>query len=423
MTGNKSAPRGLLERWFQAALKAVDPAVCVPPALPEPPPGRTVVVGAGKAAARMAAAVERHWPGPLSGVVVTAYGHGEPCRTIGVREAGHPVPDAAGVAATREILAAVDTAGPDDLVLVLLSGGGSSLLVSPVPGVTLEDKQALHRALLRSGAAISEINTVRRCLSQVKGGGLARRAAPARVVTLVLSDVPGDDPSVVASGPTAVVSSAAEDAAAILQRYRIPLPDYPLKPLHGNDSEGYSASTPAVEHRIVATAWDALEAAARAAREDGVEPLILGDALEGEAREVGRALAGIALSCRRHGAPARTPCVLLSGGETTVTVRGRGHGGRNSELALAMGVALRGCEGIYVLAADTDGIDGDGPHAGAFMGPEIWRAGVAAGLDGTARLADNDSRGYFEAVDGLLVTGPTRTNVNDFRAVWVVSGC
>ncbi len=423
MTGNQGAPRDRLARWFHAALKAVDPAVCVPPALPEPPPGRTVVVGAGKAAARMAAAVERHWPGPLSGVVVTAYGHAEACRSIRVLEAGHPVPDAAGVAATGEILAAVDAAGPDDLVLVLLSGGGSSLLVSPVSGVTLEDKQTLHRALLRSGAAISEINTVRRCLSRVKGGGLARRAAPARVVTLVLSDVPGDDPSIVASGPTAAFSATTEDAATILQRYRIPVPDYPLKALRGNDSEGYSGSTPAVEHRIVATAWDALEAAAHAAREDGVTPMILGDALEGEAREVGRALAGMALSCAVHGAPVKPPCVLLSGGETTVTVHGGGQGGRNSELALAAGITLRGRAGIHLLAADTDGIDGAGTHAGAFMGPEIWQAGRAGGVDAMAHLADNDSCGYFETVGGLLVTGPTRTNVNDFRAFLVDFGC
>ncbi len=380
--------RDFLRRLFDAALAAADPARCVPLHLPDPATvkGRIVVVGAGKAAAAMAAAVEVAWAAQLdrvSGLVVTRYGHGVPTQKIAVVEAAHPVPDAAGQDAARRILAAVQGLTADDLVLALMSGGGSALLALPAPGITLVEKQARTRELLKNGASIHEINAARKAMSAIKGGKLAAAAMPARVLTLAISDVPGDDPATIASGPT------------------VPAPAEPAYPF--------------CETRVIATAQDALQAAGDVARQAGVTPLILGDRIEGEAREVAKALAGIALSCQSHGLPLRPPCVLLSGGETTVTVKGSGRGGRNAEFLLALALALKAAPGIHALACDTDGIDGSEDNAGAWVDPTT----LTRGMDAKGRLMDNDAYGFFAALDDLIVTGPTRTNVNDFRAILV----
>ncbi len=416
------APRELLARLFAHAVRAADPAACVPQHLPHPPRGRTLVVGAGKAAAAMARAVEDHWPGELSGLVVTRYGHGVPCERIEVVEAAHPVPDAAGQNAAARILAVVQGLTSDDLVLVLISGGGSALLALPWEGVTLADKQQLNRALLKSGAGIDEMNCVRKHLSAIKGGRLAAAAYPARVVTLVISDVPGDDAAVVASGPTLADPTTCEDALAILDKYRIEAPHQVRAVLQSGVSETPKPGDLRFAHcetRVIATARGSLAAAAEAAREAGITPLILGDAIEGEAREVAKAMAGIAQSCAQHGEPACPPCVLLSGGETTVTVRGQGRGGRNAEFLLALALALDGHAGIHAIAGDTDGIDGSEDNAGALLAPDTLSRAAALGVDARARLADNDGYGFFSALDDLVVTGPTRTNVNDFRAIFI----
>ena len=415
-------PRLFLANLFQAAVRAADPAACVPHHLPQPPKGRTLVVGAGKAAAAMARAVEDHWPGELSGLVVTRYGHGAPCRRIEVVEAAHPVPDAAGQAAAARMLAVVRGLTSDDLVLVLISGGGSALLALPWEGVTLADKQQINRALLKSGAGIDEMNCVRKHLSAIKGGRLAAAAYPARVVTLVISDVPGDDPAVVASGPTVADPTTCEDALAILERYRIEVRPGVRAVLESGVSETPKPGDVRFSHcetLVIATARGSLAAAAEAAREAGVTPLILGDAIEGEAREVAKVMAGIAKSCSQHGEPACPPCVLLSGGETTVTVRGQGRGGRNAEFLLALAVALDGAAGVHALACDTDGIDGTEDNAGAILAADTLKRARAQGLDAAARLADNDGYGFFAALGDLVVTGPTRTNVNDFRAIYI----
>ena len=414
--------RTLLRDMFDAAVAAAAPALCVPKHLPEPPKGRTVVVGAGKAAAAMAAAVEANWSGPIEGLVVTRYGHAVPCRHVEVIEAAHPVPDAAGREAARRILARVGGLGPDDLVLCLLSGGGSSLLALPAAGVTLEDKQAINRELLRSGAHIGEMNTVRKHLSAIKGGRLAIAGAPARVVSLMISDVPGDDPSVVASGPTVPDPTTSAAAIAILQKYRIDIPASVLKHLREPTAE-----TPKpgdirfrnVTNHVVATPQDALEAAARVALDAGFQPLILGNAIEGEARDVGLVHAGIAKQAAGYGQPAEPPCALISGGETTVTVRGGGRGGRNAEFLLSLAVALDGHAGIAAIAADTDGIDGSEDNAGAFLLPDSPERAARAGLSLPAHLTNNDAYSVFARLGDLLITGPTRTNVNDFRAVLI----
>lgn len=399
-------PRALLRAMFDAAVAAAAPATALPPCLPRPPKGRTVVVGAGKASAAMAAAVEAHWPGELSGLVVTRYGHAVPTRRIEIAEAAHPVPDAAGENAAARILALVEGLGPDDLVLALVSGGASALLALPAPGITLAEKQAVTRALLKSGASISEMNCVRKHLSRVKGGRLAAAAAPARVVALLISDVPGDDPSVIGSGPTVPDPTTVEDARAVLAKYGI------AAPAALSETPKRLANSEVV---MVATPQRSLQAAAGVARAHGFTPLLLGDALEGEAREAAKVMAGIARSCAAHGHPARPPCVLLSGGETTVTVRGKGRGGRNAEFLLALAIALEGHSKIHALAADTDGIDGSEDNAGALIGPDT----LARGPDAKARLADNDAYGFFSALGDLVVTGPTLTNVNDFRAILV----
>jgi glycerate 2-kinase len=415
-------PITLLHRLLDAAVAAAQPERCVPPHLPYPPRGRTIIVGAGKAAAAMAAAVERHWQGPLSGLVVTRYGHAIPCSRIDVVEASHPVPDAAGERAAKRILGAVRGLGPDDLVLCLVSGGGSALLALPAEGVTLADKQAVGRALLASGAAIDEINCVRKHLSAIKGGRLAAAAWPAPVVTLAISDVPGDDPAVIGSGPTVPDPTSFADARAVLAKYRIdPPPSVAARLERGEDETPKPGDAAFADARtiLIATPQQSLEAAAAVAHAAGITPLILSDRIEGEAREVARVIAAIAVQVAAHGQPAAPPCVLLSGGETTVTVRGGGRGGRNAEFLLALVVALDGQPGIWALAADTDGIDGSEDNAGAWAAPDSLARARALGLSAKERLANNDGYGYFAALGALVVTGPTRTNVNDFRAVLI----
>jgi hydroxypyruvate reductase len=412
----------LLTDMLDAAIASAQPAICVPPHLPRRPKGRTIVVGAGKASAAMARAVEDAWDGPLEGLVVTQYGYRVPCDRIEIAEASHPVPDAAGETAARRILALASSAGPDDLVLCLISGGGSALMPLPAGRLTLQDKQAVNRALLRSGATIGEMNCVRKHLSAIKGGRLAAAASPARLVTLLISDVPGDSPSVIASGPTVPDPTTFAEARAILDKYAITEPAAVLAHVRAAADETPKPGDPRLAANktiLVATPQMALEAAAKVARDNGVTPVILGDAIEGEAREVAKVHAGIARRVATHGQPARAPAVLLSGGETTVTVRGKGRGGRNAEFLLSLAVALDGMPGISALAADTDGVDGTEDNAGAFLSPDSLARAAALGIDAKARLADNDGYGFFSALRDLVVTGPTLTNVNDFRAILV----
>ena len=416
-----SRARDALRRIFDAAVASADPRQVLARHLPDKPAGRCVVVGAGKSAALMAAALEDAWPEvDLQGLVVTRYGHACPTRRIEVIEAAHPVPDANSEAAAARILDRVRGLRAEDLVLALISGGGSALLALPAPGLTLADKQAVNRGLLACGATIHEMNAVRKHLSAIKGGRLAAAAAPARVVTLAISDVPGDDPSVIASGPTMPDPSTLADVLAILGRARIDLP--PAVAAHlarGEETPKPGAVAP--DFRLIATPAMALHAAAEAARALGVSPLILGDALEGESRELGTVMAGIARSVRAHGEPLSAPAVLLSGGETTVTIgRGpAGRGGRNTEFLLGLAVALKAAPGIWAIAGDTDGIDGTEDAAGALVAPDTLARARAAGIDGRAALDAHDSYGLFDAIGDLVRTGPTLTNVNDIRAVLV----
>ena len=418
-------PRAFLRQLFDAAIASAQPALCVPPHLPTPQSlgrGRLVVIGAGKASAAMAAAVEAHWRGPISGLVVTRYGYAVPCQHIKIIEAAHPVPDAAGEAAAHQMLATVRGLSADDLVLCLISGGGSSLLPLPAPGLTLADKQHINRALLKSGATIREMNCVRRHLSAIKGGRLAAACHPARVLTLLLSDVPGDDPIDIASGPTVPDATTCEDALAIVRRFGIELPPAATHWLQSGQGESIKpgdARLARIETRMVATPQMALEAAAQVARRHGITPHILSDALEGEARDVGIVLAGLARQVADRGQPFATPCVLLSGGETTVTVRGQGRGGRNVECLLSCAIALDGHPRIHALTGDTDGVDGLEEIAGAVSTPDTLARATAKGLRARDRLADNDGHGFFEALGDSVVTGPTLTNVNDFRAILV----
>ena len=420
--------RALLRELFDAAVAAADPAHCLPAWLPDPPDsarGRTVIVGAGKAAAAMARAVEENWRGDperVSGIVVTRYGHGLPTRRIEVVEASHPAPDAAGQRAAARLLQAVAGLTADDLVLVLLSGGGSALLAAPMAGITLEEKRAVTKSLLACGAGIGEINCVRKHLSALKGGRLALAAAPARVVTLAISDVPGDELSTIASGPTVPDPTTCADALEIVGRYGIELPAAARDALLTGAAETPKPGNPGFarcESHIIATAQGSLAAAAELARKRGLTPLVLGDAIEGEAREAARVLGGVALSCAAHGVPLTAPCVLLSGGETTVTVRGAGRGGRNAEFLLGLALALGGDRRISAIACDTDGIDGSEDNAGAMVLPDSAARAAAAGIDLRARLTENDAYGVFAALGDLVVTGPTRTNVNDFRAILI----
>jgi hydroxypyruvate reductase len=407
---------------FDAAIAAAQPALCLPPHLPPPPRGRTIVIGAGKASAAMARALEDHWRGPLEGIVVTRYGYEVPCERIEIVQAAHPVPDAAGLEASRRIAALVSGLSEDDLVIALVSGGGSALLVAPAPGLTLADKQAVNTALLKSGATISEMNCVRRHLSALKGGRLGALCHPARVLTLLISDVPGDDPIDIASGPTVADPSTCADALAILQRYKVDVPRAVWEVLERGSGESVKPGDPRLargEVRMITAPQIALEAAAQVARAAGVTPWILGDSLEGEARDLGKAFAGIARQVARRGQPFTPPCVLLSGGETTVTVRGNGRGGRNVEFLLALAVALDGQAGVHAIAGDTDGVDGAEEIAGAVIGPDTLARSWAQGMPPRARLDANDAHGFFQALGDSVVTGPTLTNVNDFRAILI----
>ena len=427
-TREYAAAGELLRALFDAALAAADPARAIAPHIPAPVIGRTAVIGAGKASAAMARAFETAWPGALQGIVVTRHGHGVPCERVRIVEASHPVPDRAGEQAARDILDLAQGLGPEDQLVCLVSGGGSALLTLPAPGLSLADKQAVTRALLRSGATIGEINTVRKHLSAIKGGRLAAAAAPARVVTLAISDVPGDDPAVIASGPTVPDPTSFADARAVLAKYRIEEPDAVLAHLAAAAEETPKPGDPAfarARFELIASPQQALAAAADAALARNITPIVLSDRIEGEARDVAAVHAAIALqlrACRfRVGrnivAP---PAVLLSGGETTVTVRGEGRGGRNSEFLLALAAALDGAPGIAALACDTDGIDGTEDNAGAIVYPNTIVRAAAGGLAIKQALAQNDGYGFFAALGDLVVTGPTLTNVNDFRAILVL---
>ena len=418
MTSQSSIPE-FLRCLFEVAVAAAHPAQCLPPALPPITKGKALVVGAGKAAAAMARVFEDHWQGQVRGLVITRYGHGETCRRIQVVEAAHPVPDAAGFAAARRILDEIAQRRADEQVFFLLSGGASSLLALPAAGLDLVEKQQITRALLTSGATIEELNCVRKHLSAIKGGRLAALCG-GDVTTLAISDVPGDDPSVIGSGPTVADPSTSAEALTLLERYRVPISagvrNWLENPASETPKPGQLRTGP---FQLLATPMHALRAAAEFARARGVTPLLLGDFIEGEAREVAKVVAGIARSIQLHGEPAGRPCVMISGGETSVSVRGAGRGGRNSEFLLALAASLRGQSGIYALAADTDGIDGSEDNAGAHLSPDTLTRARALGLSLPAALANNDSYGFFARLGDLLVVGPTRTNVNDFRAVYI----
>lgn len=405
----------LLTDLFAAAIAAADPALRVPPFLPQPPKGCTLVVGAGKASAAMALAVEDHWPGPISGLVITRYGHGAPCRKIEIVEASHPVPDANGRDAALRMGKLVKGLTADDLVLCLISGGGSALLAAPAPGLTLEDKQNVNRQLLACGAPISEMNCVRKHLSALKGGRLAAAAFPAQIVSLVISDVPGDDPAIVASGPTVPDPTTRQDALAILRKYKFDLPRHVWAFVETDAAETPKPGDPRfanVRTEMIAAPAQSLAAAAKIAGEAGYRVIDLGDRIEGEARDVARGQAAQALATKG-------PAVILSGGETTVTLKGKGRGGRNAEYALALAIALGGKENISAIAGDTDGIDGSEDNAGALVMPDTLARAKAKGIDAAAYLANNDAYSFFASIGDLVVTGPTRTNVNDFRAILI----
>ena len=413
-------PQDVLHKMFAAAVAAAQPATALPPHLPQLPKGRTIVIGAGKASAAMAQTLEQNWDGPLQGLVVTRYGYAVSCERIEIAEAAHPVPDAAGARAAQRILEAVQGLSADDLVICLISGGGSALLSMPAPGLTLADKQAINQALLKSGANIGEMNCVRKHLSAIKGGRLAAACAPARVVSLMISDVPGDDPDVIASGPTVPDPTTFTDALAIMEKYRIQEPKVVLEHLQRGADETPKPGDPRLAHTetvMIATPQMSLQAAAAVAREQGLAPMILGDSLEGEARDVALVHAAIAKQVVRHGQPLPAPCVLLSGGETTVTVRGTGRGGRNAEFALALAVALNGLEHVYAIACDTDGIDGTEDNAGSIVTPTTLARAQAVGIDAKKSLANNDGYSFFKHLDDLVISGPTLTNVNDLRAI------
>jgi glycerate 2-kinase len=413
--------REFLENMFQAAIAAADPQVVLPSHLPVPPKsGRTLVIGVGKAGASMARALEGHWPGDLEGLVITRYGHSVTCKRIEIVEAAHPVPDKAGLDAAARILGMVRGLTADDLVICLISGGGSALLTAPALGLTLSDKQAINSALLRSGAPISEMNTVRKHLSAIKGGRLAIAAYPAKVVTLIISDVPGDDPSVVASGPTVADASTFAEALAILRKYDIGEPAAAIKVLELAAEETPKPGDSRLarnEVEIIASAHQALSAAGQVARSKGYAVLDLGDRIEGEARDVAHDHAALVRQIVSGDHAVKPPCVILSGGETSVTMKGRGRGGRNSEYLLALAIALDGMPGVHALAGDTDGIDGSEDNAGAVISPDTLGKIAAADLDAFVALDNNDAFTVFETTGDLVTTGPTLTNVNDFRTI------
>jgi glycerate 2-kinase len=409
---------------FDAAIASAQPAVCIPPHLPPAPRGRLIVVGTGKASAAMARAVEEHWQGPLSGLVVTRYGYAVPCRHIEIVEAAHPVPDAAGMHAAQRILKLVGNLREDDLVLCLISGGGSALMPLPAGGLTLDMKQNVSRALLTSGATIREMNCVRRHLSAIKGGRLGAACHPAQVLTLLISDVPGDRPVDIASGPTVADPTTCGDALRIVRRHGIEAPPEVIEWLESGRGESVKPGDPRLARaavRTIATPQMALEAAAAVARASGVAAHILGDAIEGEASDVGKVFAGVALQVAARNQPVSAPCILLSGGETTVTVRGSGRGGRNVEFLLSLAIALEEHERIHALAGDTDGVDGQEEIAGAYMSPDSLSRARALGLNPRDMLTDNDAHRFFGALGDSVITGPTLTNVNDFRAIFIES--
>ena len=424
----KMAPRDLLLGSFHAALAAADPLKIVPRHLPRPPKGRALVVGAGKAAAAMALAVERSWPAgkPLDGLVITRYQHGLLTGRIAVIEAAHPVPDASGEKAAQEILRRARSLTPDDLLLVLVSGGGSALLSLPAEGIGMADLRSTTRELLRSGAPIQDMNTVRKHLSAIHGGRLAA-ACRAPVVALLISDVTGDDPTHIASGPCAPDPTTYQDALDILKRYDVRVPNAVAGHL-ARGAKGDIQETPKpgsrifrrVENRVIATAQQSLQAAARFFIGHDIHPAVLGDSVTGEAREVAKVYGALAREIRQHGLPYQPPVALISGGETTVTVRGKGRGGRNAEFLLALAVDLNGAENIHALACDTDGIDGSEDNAGAVLAPDALARAAQRGMSAKKMLANNDGYAFFAALNDLVVTGPTRTNVNDFRAILVL---
>ncbi|WP_050991104.1 glycerate kinase type-2 family protein [Bradyrhizobium genomosp. I (2014)] len=413
MVTRTGSDHAILDALMQDALDAARPMGQFAGRLPNRPRGRTIVVGAGKAAASMAQAFESAWPHPIEGLVITRYGHSARTRSIEVVEASHPVPDTAGLQAAQRIFDLVKTAGRDDLVVALISGGASSLLSLPAPGLSLDEKRAITSALLRSGAPISAMNEVRKALSAIKGGRLAA-VSRAPVVTYVISDVPGDDPATVGSGPTIPASSRSTGPRAILDRYGIEVPPHVMKIVETNRAPEIA---PGAVH-VITTAKSALDAAASTARRLGIEPLVLGDAIEGEAREAGIVMAGIARAVLRHGMPVSRPCVILSGGETTVTVRQAGRGGRNTEFLLSLALALDGA-GVSAIAVDTDGIDGSEDNAGAWFDATLVPTARDLGIDLQAHLDGNDAYGAFARMNRLVVTGPTLTNVNDFRAILI----
>jgi hydroxypyruvate reductase len=415
----RTEDREFLTALFTAAVRAADPRAALQRALPARPKGRTVVIGAGKGAAQLAAAFEALWDGPLEGVVVTRYGYAAPCQRIRVLEAAHPVPDAAGLAASEALLQAVDGLTPDDLVVALVCGGGSALLPAPPDGLTLADEAALNRALLASGAPIGVMNAIRKQASRIKGGRLALAAHPARVVSLIVSDVPGDDPAQVASGPTVPDAVTRAEARAMAEAWHIELPPAIAARLAGKEGLAPDPADPRFagnEVKLIASARLSLEAAAAEAEARGVPAAILSDAIEGEARDVGRVHAALAREVALRNRPFTRPVVLLSGGETTVTLKGQGRGGRNSEFLLALALAAEGL-GLAALAADTDGIDGSEDNAGAFADGDSMARLRALGADPAAMLAANDAWGAFDRLGDLFVPGPTGTNVNDFRAI------
>lgn len=416
-------PQDLLRDLFDTAVNAANPHAILPQYLPKDTSGRAVVVGAGKAAASMAAALEAHWQGPLSGLVVTRYGHGETTEFIEVVEAAHPVPDDAGEAVAKRIMELVSDLTCDDTVICLISGGGSALLSLPALGIKLADKQSINKALLRCGASISEINCVRKHLSAIKGGRLAKACYPAPVHTYAISDVPGDEATVIASGPTVSDPTTSAQALEILSHYQIDVPAPIAAWLASPASETLKDGDPALKNNrftLIATPQHALAAAAKKAENYQLSALVLGDKIEGESSEIAKMHGAIALQITDTAQPIKPPCIILSGGETTVTLKGDGRGGRNAEFLLSLCNTLQGHQQIYALAADTDGIDGSEDNAGAILTPNLFKQAKAKGLDPAVFLANNDGYGFFKSLDRLIITGPTRTNVNDFRAILVL---
>ncbi len=416
-------PAKLLRQALDAAIASAQAENCLPAYLPRPGKGRTLVIGAGKASASMAQTLEKHWQGELSGLIVTQYGYAVPCKQIEIVEAAHPVPDQAGMDAAQRMLELISHLQADDQVICLISGGGSSLLALPAPGISLQQKQSINQSLLKCGASISEINCVRRHLSAIKGGRLAAACHPAKVVSLLISDVPGDDPVNIASGPTVGDPSSCTEALAIIDRYQIELPVQIQQALLNNELESIKPDDARLEgnsSHLIATPQKALLAAADFIQKSGFDTHILSDRIEGESRHVGSTLAAIALQTSLYAQPFKPPCAILSGGETTVTVKGEGKGGRNVECLLSMAIALRGRAHIYALAADTDGVDGREPIAGAIITPDTLKRAREKYIDPLQALDQNDGHGFFQALGDSVITGPTQTNVNDFRMMLVL---